>query len=148
MAPNLGNKFLYKMLNSKFDHDKFSLRPTFPPLKMNGFINDDIPSRILSGRVEMHADVKRFTDTGVQFVDGLAADDIDVVILATGYRIEFPFLEDGVIDADQRNLYKAIFPPDLEKNTLGFIGCFRARGPVVPIVELQSRCTAMVFTVS
>ena len=147
LIPNLGNKFLYKMANSKFDHDKFSLRPTFPPLKTNGFINDDIPSRIISGRVEMHANVKTFTETGVQFVDGLSVDNIDVVILATGYRVEFPFLGDGVIDADQRNLYKAIFPPNLEKNTLGIIGSFRARGPVVTMVEMQSRCAARVFSV-
>ena len=148
LIPNLGNKFLYKIANSKFDHDKFSLRPTFPPLKTNGFINDDLPSRIISGRVEMHADIKTFTKTGVEFADGLAKDDIDVVILATGYRGEFPFLEDGVFGEDQRDLYKAIFPPNFERNTLGIIGSFRTRGPIVPMVEMQSRCATRVFTVT
>ena len=146
--PNFANRYIYKDLNRKFDHNKFSLRPTHPPVKTNGFVNDDLPSRIVSGRVEMHADIKTFTKTGVEFVDGLSVDHIDVVILATGYRVDFLFLDEQVVSEDKRDLYKAIFPPDLEKNTIGFIGAFRQRGPIVPVMEMQCRCAAGVFKVS
>lgn len=144
--PGLGNKILYNRVNKMFDHDKFSLRPTHPPIKTNGFINDDLPSRVVSGKVELHADIKRFTETGVEFIDGLFEDNIDAIILATGYRVDFPFLDKSIIGEDQRDLYKAIFPPDLKKNTLAFIGSFRMRGPIVPVVEMQSRCATRVFT--
>ena len=146
--PSLGNKYLYKILNNKFDHEKFSLRPNHPPLKTNGFVNDDLPNRILSGRVSLLSDIKIFTETGVEFVDGSFENDIDVVILATGYRVQFPFLDESVL-TDKRNLYKAIFPPDDEnKNTIAVIGNFRLRGPVTPVVEMQSRFVARVFKVS
>ena len=146
--PSFANRYLYKILNSRFDHNKFSLRPTHSPLKTNGFLNDDLPNRIISGRVELHADIKLFTKTGVEFSDGLSVDHIDVVILATGYRVDYPFLEDNVISEDKRDLYKAIFPPDLEKNTLAVIGSFRQRGPIVPVLEMQCRCAVTIFKVS
>ena len=40
--------------------------------------------------------MKRFTATGVEFVDGTAEDDIDVVVLATGYSFGFPFIDKEV----------------------------------------------------
>ena len=133
-------------MNNKIDHNTFSLRPNFPPLLSAGFLNDDLPNRIISGRVTLHCDVKMFTETGVEFVDGSYVENIDTVILATGYRTDFPYLDADIMN-DSRNLYKAVFPPSMEKNTIGFIGYFRLRGPVIPVVEMQSRLAARVFQV-
>ena len=44
----------------------------------------------------MKTDVKRFTATGVEFVDGTKEDNIDLVILATGYSFGFPFIDKEV----------------------------------------------------
>ena len=47
---------------------------------------------------------QQFTKTGVEFKDGSSVDDIDVVILATGYSFGFPFLDKEVSYS---------FPPNL-----------------------------------
>lgn len=47
---------------------------------------DDLEmSLILSGFLQVVPDVKQFTDTEVEFVDG-THEDFDSIILATGYR--------------------------------------------------------------
>ncbi|GFN88295.1 dimethylaniline monooxygenase [n-oxide-forming] [Plakobranchus ocellatus] len=61
-------------------------------------VNDDLPAHIITGSVKIKDDVKRFLPHGVEFVDGTREDDIDVVILATGYTLTLPFLDkDGLI---------------------------------------------------
>ena len=59
-------------------------------------LNDDLPNRIVTGTVKVKDNVQRFTQTGVEFVDGTSEQHIDVVILATGFRTCYPFLEDEV----------------------------------------------------
>ncbi len=49
---------------------------------------------IKAGRITVHGEVERFTDSGVVFTDG-ATLDVDAVVLATGYR---PALEDLLPD--------------------------------------------------
>ena len=44
----------------------------------------------------MKADIKQFTETGVEFTDGTKEENIDTVILATGYSFGFPFLDSEV----------------------------------------------------
>lgn len=59
---------------------------------------------IKAGRITVHGDIARFTETGVEFSDGSSVD-VDAVVLATGYR---PGLEEflpewqKVCDADGR----------------------------------------------
>ena len=58
-------------------------------------INDDLPNRMLTGAIKIRDNVKRFTRTGVEFVDG-TSEEVDAVILATGYKTDFPFLSQEV----------------------------------------------------
>jgi len=46
--------------------------------------NDDLPSRILSGRVQVRPGIARLMPSGVRFTDGTYVDDVDAVICATG----------------------------------------------------------------
>lgn len=110
-----------KKLNERFDHAKYSLQPNFPPFSSHPTINDDLPNRIICGSIKIKPNVKKFTKTGVEFEDGTFEDDIDAVILATGYRFGFPFLDKSVIDVvnNKVQLYKSMFPPDLEKKDSG-----------------------------
>ena len=74
----------------------FSLKPQYEPLQQHPCVNDDMPNRIICGAIQVKADVKTFTETGVEFVDGTVAEDIDVVVLATGYSFGFPFIDKEV----------------------------------------------------
>ncbi|XP_025111759.1 dimethylaniline monooxygenase [N-oxide-forming] 5-like [Pomacea canaliculata] len=134
-------------LNRKFDHYLYRLAPEDPPLSQHPVVNDDLPNAIITGRVKVMADIKKFTSHGVEFVDGSAEDNIDAVLLATGYIFGFPFVEKEVIDVQQNRLplFKFCFPPDLQHNTIAFIGCFQPLGAIMPAAELQCRLAARVF---
>ncbi|XP_078332584.1 flavin-containing monooxygenase 5-like isoform X2 [Crassostrea virginica] len=138
---------LVKLLNKRFDHAKFSLQPKYSPTAMAPTINDDLPNRIISGAIKIKSNVKKFTRTGVEFDDGTVEDDIDAVVLATGYKFGFPFLDKSVIDVrnNKVELYKFMFPPDVEKNTLACIGFIQPLGSTMPISEQQSRLFARVI---
>ena len=75
----------------------------------------------------MKPDVKRFTPSGVVFQDG-TTEELDAVILATGYKFLFPFLDESVlkVEKNQMPLYKYVFPPDLKHSSLAFIGYVQA----------------------
>jgi dimethylaniline monooxygenase (N-oxide forming) len=143
------NEGFIKRLNKRFDHAKFSLQPNHSPMAQIPTVNDDLPNRIISGSVIVKPNVKKLTKTGVEFEDGTFEDDIDVVFLATGYRFGFPFMGKSILEVDNNKveLYKNMFPPDLEKHTLACIGLIQPLGAFMPILEQQSRLFARVLRV-
>jgi len=48
---------------------------------------------------------------------------------------------------EEINLYKNMFAPDLQHQTLAFIGCAIATGAHPPVEEFQCRVAAQVFKV-
>ena len=66
--------------------------------------NDFLPAAILYGQVILHDDIKEFTQNGVVFVDGSKVEDIDVVVMATGYEVKFPFLEEEVLSVNENKV--------------------------------------------
>lgn len=108
--------------------------------------NDELPSRILCGYVVVKPNVKEFTETSVMFDDGSIEKNIDVVVFATGYRYSFPFINESIIKIeDKMDLYRNIFPKNLEKATLGVIGLIQPLGPIMGVSELQARWITRVF---
>lgn len=147
--PSLAALLVQKRLNKKFDHKKYCLRPKFNPLQAHPTASDELPNRIISGGVIIKANVAEFTENGAIFEDGTKVIDLDAVVLATGYMFGFPFLDKGVTDVKENkvNLFKYMFPPDLEKQTLAIIGCFQPLGAIMPISEMQCRLATRVFKV-
>ncbi|XP_068272905.1 flavin-containing monooxygenase 5-like isoform X2 [Nyctibius grandis] len=134
-----------KRVNARFDHSHYGLKPKHRILQQNLTINDDLPNRIISGRVLVKPNVQEFTETSAIFEDG-TREDIDAVVFATGYSFSFPFLEGCVkVVENQIPLYKFMFLPDLEKPTLAFIGLVQPLGAIMPISELQCRWATRVF---
>ncbi|NXK98565.1 FMO5 monooxygenase, partial [Formicarius rufipectus] len=139
------NFFLEGKLNARFDHTLYSLKPQHRVLDQHPTVNDDLPNRIISGRVQVKPNIQEFTETSAIFEDG-TREDIDAVVFATGYSFSFPFLEGCVkVVENQISLYKFMFPPDLEKPTLAFIGLIQPLGAITPISELQCRWATQVF---
>ncbi|XP_033728026.1 dimethylaniline monooxygenase [N-oxide-forming] 5-like [Pecten maximus] len=133
--------------NKQFDHKAYSLRPDHGFFSQHPTINDDLPNRIASGSIIVKPNIKRFLDNGVEFEDGTTEKDIDAVILATGYKYNFPFLDTSLIEVkgNRVDLYKHLFPPNLKHNTLVLVGIMQQIGAVFPISELQCRLSARVF---
>ncbi|XP_075689423.1 flavin-containing monooxygenase 5-like [Rhinoderma darwinii] len=145
--PSLVNSLLEYKVNSRVNHENFGLKPQHRILSQHPTISDDLPNRIMSGKVLIKTNIKRFEETDVIFEDGTVEKDIDVVIFATGYKFSFSFFDDSVmkVENNQAPLYKMIFPPHLEKSTLAFIGYIQPIGAIMPISEIQARWATRVF---
>ncbi|KAM3839145.1 flavin-containing monooxygenase 5-like isoform 1-T2 [Vipera latastei] len=133
-------------LNSRFDHAHYGLRPKHGVYSQHPTINDNLPNCILSGKIVIKSNVAAFTDTAALFEDGSKEEDIDCVVLATGYSFSFPFLGDLVrVVENQISLYKFVFSPTLEKPTLAIVGLVQPLGAIMPIAEMQARWATRVF---
>ena len=131
-----------KFLNSRFDHEKYGLKPAHRVWSQHPTVNDALPNRILSGTVRMKGDIVQFTETGVLFDGDKQETPLDAVVLATGYEVSFPFLDASILDTTGNHcyLYKYAFNPNLtHPETLCFIGLAQPTGPLIPISELQAR---------
>ncbi|XP_002740302.1 flavin-containing monooxygenase 5-like [Saccoglossus kowalevskii] len=139
---------LEKMMNKRFDHALFGLLPKHRANQQQLMVNDALPNVIQTGRICVKPNVKRFTNTGVEFEDGTFEDGIDSVVMATGYKIKFTFLDESVVKVNDNevSLYKYVFPPLLKHGTLAVIGLVQPIGSTVPIAEIQSRWATRVFT--
>lgn len=146
---NLSAWFLESVFNFRFNHEFYGLKPSHRATEQRAIVNDCYASRLLCGRIIAKSEIKEFTQDGVIFHDDPLPVKCDAVIFATGYEIDFPFLDKSIVwsEANEVFLYKHVFSPKLEiPQTLGFIGLVDPYGPVVPIAELQSRWFAALNT--
>ncbi|CAF4010515.1 unnamed protein product [Rotaria sp. Silwood2] len=69
---------------------------TYSILEQHPFINDNLPNRIITDSVIIKLNVKEFTSDGhdVIFDDAIRIDHIDCVLMATGFNISFPYLNE------------------------------------------------------
>uniref|UniRef100_A0A8D2LAI8 Flavin-containing monooxygenase n=1 Tax=Varanus komodoensis TaxID=61221 RepID=A0A8D2LAI8_VARKO len=139
-------RMLPRICNRWFNHENYGLVPSQRPW-LSVIVNDELPSCILRGAVVVKPNVRRFTEAAAIFEDGTVEENIDLVVFATGYAASFPFLEESVHDVCKRSvsLYKQVFPPQLERPTLAFIGFIAVTGSILPAAELQARWVTRVF---
>ncbi|XP_040825894.1 dimethylaniline monooxygenase [N-oxide-forming] 4 isoform X1 [Ochotona curzoniae] len=135
-----------KVFNKRFNHENYGLGIT----KGKGpkfIVNDELPACILCGIIKMKAGVKEFTETSAIFEDGTVEENIDGVIFTTGYVFSFPFLEEPLksLCTKKMFLYKQVFPSNLERTTMAFIGLIGLKGSILSGTELQARWATRVF---
>ncbi|XP_059164234.1 flavin-containing monooxygenase 5-like [Physella acuta] len=142
-------KLMKDKLNQKFCHDLYHLTPVHEPDATHPTVNDELPNRIAAGMVKVKPNIQSFTEKGVTFEDGTHEEEIDLVVFATGYKVEYPFIEKGVLEVrhNKVELYKYMWLPDLPKQTIAFLAVCQPLGAMFPIAELQSRLAARVFKV-
>uniref|UniRef100_H3C6I0 Flavin-containing monooxygenase n=1 Tax=Tetraodon nigroviridis TaxID=99883 RepID=H3C6I0_TETNG len=141
------NRNLEKKLNMAFDHKLYGLKPNHGVLAQIPVVNDDLPARIISGRIKVKPNVREFRRSSVVFADGSIIDKVDVVVFATGYEYDFSYLpKDLQAKSGHRlRLYKHVFPPTLTRPTLAMVGFFHSFGAINPVSEMQGRWATRVF---
>lgn len=101
-------------------------------------ISSDILSRIAHGEIAPKPSIAELTERTVRFADG---DEVeaDIVVYCTGYKITFPFFDDGLIAAPGNDLplFRRVFHPDID--SVFFIGLLQPLGAIMPLAELQSQ---------
>lgn len=109
VAPGLAQTFMQRKLLRRFDLENFGLTPLHNLFDQSPTISDELPNRIMSGSIAIKPNIEKIIGPKTcQFEDGTIVDDIDAIILATGYEFGFPFLEPGIITVNNKrvNAYK------------------------------------------
>jgi thioredoxin reductase len=115
------------------DHKLLEAHPT---------VSAELLSRLGHGDVLVKPNIDRFSGgRAVRFADG-SEEEIDLVVYCTGYKITFPFLEDGFLSTDDNRLrlYRRVV--SVEHPGLFFIGFVQPLGATMPIAEAQSEWVA------
>jgi cation diffusion facilitator CzcD-associated flavoprotein CzcO len=104
-------------------------------------VSGRILDRLAHGAVKPKPNIERLEGDRVVFTDGTSVR-ADLVVYCTGYKITFPFFEDGFISArdNELRLYKHVFHPQVAG--LYLLGFVQPLGAVMPIAERQAQLVA------
>lgn len=135
------------LITKKLDVASLGLEVKEPPDKRYPIVNDELPNCILTGSIQVRADIAEVQGNTIYLNDESKLEEIDAIIFATGYNFSFPFLSDKLLCSKEKYipLYKYIFPPNFKPSTLAIVGALRVNGPVPPLSEIQCRWAANVF---
>jgi dimethylaniline monooxygenase (N-oxide forming) len=99
-------------------------------------ISGRILDRIQHGTITPKPNIESFEGSLVRFDDG-SAEEADVVVYCTGYKITFPFFEEDFVSAPENRieLFRRVFHPDVPN--LFFIGLLQPLGAIMPLAEAQ-----------
>ncbi len=77
----------------------------------------------------------------VRFEDG-TAEEIDVIVWCTGYKVTFPFFDEDFLSAPDNDLplFRRVFKPGIDN--LVFIALLQPLGAIMPLAEAQGRWIA------
>uniref|UniRef100_A0A0K0DPN8 Flavin-containing monooxygenase n=1 Tax=Angiostrongylus cantonensis TaxID=6313 RepID=A0A0K0DPN8_ANGCA len=142
---NHGMKFLsfYNFFGVALNYFARWYRLVGPLFFHRDIMKQRLPNRIACGTVRMKPNIRQFTENGVIFEDGSEVNDVDVIILATGFKFHFPIVENGELIPVHENvveLYEYMFPIETsDHNSLAVIGLIQPVGSIMPISEMQAR---------
>ena len=119
--------------------------PTHGFLQDHPTLSDGLLSRLTHGDIEARPGVAALDGDRVEFSDG-RADQVDLIVWCTGYRVEIPFLDPDLLGggADTLPLYRHVFHP--EAPGLSFVGLMQSTGSAFPLVEAQAKLIAAQLT--
>lgn len=141
-----------KQINSRFNHEFYGVEPNYGPpgtLIQIPTLNDVAQFLIASGQLLIRPGISKIKSHSVVFNDGSTEDNIDAIIYATGYSMDFSTIDHKSFEVKQRNdliLYKMMFAPDIQPPTLAMIGNIECVGSYAIIAELQGRYAARVLS--
>uniref|UniRef100_A0A4W5P0D3 Flavin-containing monooxygenase n=1 Tax=Hucho hucho TaxID=62062 RepID=A0A4W5P0D3_9TELE len=143
LFPSWITRMMEKKLNRTFDHRLYGLQ-FFAQIPV---VNDDLPGRIISGRVLVKPNIREIKGSSVVFEDGSVVEKVDVVVFATGYNYDFPFLHSGLLANGGHHLclYHHAFPPGLTRPSLAIVGFICNLGAINPLAEITFKTPACVY---
>jgi dimethylaniline monooxygenase (N-oxide forming) len=99
-------------------------------------VSGRILDRIAHGTIAPKPNIASLAGDRVRFVDGSEVH-ADVVVYCTGYKISFPFFDEGFLDVPDNHieLFRRVFHPDIDG--LFFIGLLQPLGAIMPLAEAQ-----------
>ncbi|MEZ7130970.1 flavin-containing monooxygenase [Nonomuraea sp. AD125B] len=103
-------------------------------------VTSDLLTRLSHGDLAVRPALKGFKEDAVVFADG-SVEPYDTVILCTGYRPSFPFLDPAIAPPrDGLDLFRRVFHP--AATDLAFVGLVQVLGAAPATLERQARLVA------
>lgn len=101
--------------------------------------------QVRAGRIVCRPGIAAVDGDEVTFADG-SRESVDVIVCATGYALDIPYLPQSVWRTlgPGLHLHKRTLHPDLPH--LAFVGQFPLQGPYFPLLELQARLVMYVWS--
>jgi len=113
-------------------------RPDHPILSSHPIMNTQVLHHLGHGDLTAKPDVTRLEGGEVEFEDG-SREEVDLVLMATGYRREFPFLEPST-STDPDDLYLMLLHRTMP--SLSFMGIFETDGAAYELFAEQAEIVA------
>lgn len=121
--------------------------PDHRPLEAHPTVSGEFLGRLSSGDIVIKPAIERLDGDGVVFADG-SREAVDVIITATGYNIDFPFL--GAVDAQVADnhipLFKRMVQAEPALHGLWFMGLAQSLPTLVNLAEQQSKLLVAYLT--
>jgi hypothetical protein len=135
-----------RILRVAGDPADFGAPEPSPDLRVAGLsLCQEYLPQVRDGSIACRPGISSIDGRHVSFADG-STEAVEVIICATGYDVDIPYLDERVrhVLGPDLALYQRTFHPDLPG--LGVIGQFLAQGPYFPLLELQARWIAAVWS--
>ena len=119
--------------------------PDLAPLQAHPTVSSEFLLRCGSGDITVKPNIAELMGNRVRFDDG-TEEEVDAIVCATGYRIDFPFLshEDAPVVDNHIGLFKRMVRP--ERPSLWFMGLAQSLPTLVNLAEQQSKLLAAFLT--
>jgi len=121
-------------------------KPDHEPLEAHPSVSGEFLTRAGCGDVKFKPAIRALEGRQVRFEDG-SAEDVDIIVFATGYDMKFPFFSDPALvpDADHRlPLFKRMMNPDIPN--LFYMALAQPLPTLVNFAEQQSKLAAAYLT--
>lgn len=122
--------------------------PDHPVLATHPILNTQVLHHLAHGDLRAFPDVAELRGDRVGFVDG-TEEEVDLIIWATGYRVVFPVLPDGLVRFRRDNdpdLFLNIYPPG--RTDLAVCGLLETDGGAWPLISQQADLVSEVARMS
>ncbi|KAF0385868.1 dimethylaniline monooxygenase N-oxide-forming 5-like [Gigaspora margarita] len=128
------------------------LDPKTNPSNSHPTLKTNFYDCLSNGTIIVKPNISRLNkDNSIEFLDNTKVENIDAIIYATGYKIEFPFLDSKIVNGGDEVLkmfdeeykvnlvwlYTRMFPPKYPN--IAFLGLVQLIGAIFPLSEMQAR---------
>ena len=104
-------------------------------------MSDEIPRLSAHGRITIKREIQRYDGNDVVFADG-SREAVDLIIFATGFEPEIPFLDTALVFDGERQSRLFLNTVHPEHDGLYFAGFVQANGSIWRLADYQGRLIA------
>ncbi|BFZ22770.1 hypothetical protein BsWGS_25809 [Bradybaena similaris] len=140
------NDMFIEAAQNNLDHETSGIRPDRAPLFAPICLSDEIPLKLMSGKVKAYGHLAKLEHNRAHMRDGQVITDIDAIVFCTGYKPDFSFVESDILEENGKmKMYRMVFPLEEKHTTLAFVGQVTGDFAVFPLYDVQAKLATRVM---